>query len=190
MEFGLLGPLEIIDRDRAVPIRSAKHRILLAALLLRAGELVTVDELAEAIWGAALPADPRRVVQTYVTRLRKLLGGTELIQSRPEGYAIAVGPGDVDVRRFEMLLEKARDTARVEDRHAEAEVLRQALAMWRGEPLADVPSELLHRSTVARLGEQRLDSWRCRGRLGWARPPWPSMLPTGWPNGSPMGSCM
>jgi DNA-binding SARP family transcriptional activator/tetratricopeptide (TPR) repeat protein len=158
VEFGLLGPLEIIDRDRAVPIRSAKHRILLAALLLRAGELVTVDELAEAIWGAALPADPRRVVQTYVTRLRKLLGGTELIQSRPEGYAIAVGPGDVDVRRFEMLLEKARDTARVEDRHAEAEVLRQALAMWRGEPLADVPSELLHRSTVARLGEQRLDA--------------------------------
>ncbi len=158
MEFGLLGPLEVIDGDRAVPIRSAKHRILLAALLLRAGELVTVDELAEAIWGAALPADPRRVIQTYVARLRKLLGATELIQSRPEGYAIAVALGDVDVRRFEMLLEKARDAAGVEDRHAEAELLHQALAMWRGKPLADVPSELLHRDAGGRLIEQRLDT--------------------------------
>jgi DNA-binding SARP family transcriptional activator len=62
VKFGLLGPLTVIDGDRRVPIQSAKHRILLAALLLRAGELVTLDELAEAIWGDALRADPRRVV--------------------------------------------------------------------------------------------------------------------------------
>ena len=158
MEFGLLGPLEVIDGGRPVPIQSAKHRILLAALLLRAGELVTLDELAEAIWGDALRANPRRVVQTYVARLRKLLGGTQLIQSRPEGYAIAVAPGDVDVRRFDMLLEQARDAAGPEDRHAEAEMLRQALALWRGEPLVDVPSELLHRNAGGRLAEQRLDA--------------------------------
>jgi DNA-binding SARP family transcriptional activator/Flp pilus assembly protein TadD/DNA polymerase III delta prime subunit len=158
VKFGLLGPLTVIDGDRRVPIQSAKHRILLAALLLRAGELVTLDELAEAIWGDALRADPRRVVQTYVARLRKLLGGTELIQSRPEGYAIAVAPGDVDVHRFEMLLEQARDAAGAEDRHAEAAMLRQALALWRGEPLVDVASELLHRDAGGRLAEQRLDA--------------------------------
>jgi DNA-binding SARP family transcriptional activator/tetratricopeptide (TPR) repeat protein len=158
VEFGILGPLEVIDGDQPVPIQSAKHRILLAALLLRVGELVTVNGLAEAMWGDGLPADPRRVVQTYVTRLRKVLGGTELIQSRPDGYALAVGPGDVDVCRFELLMEQARDAAGAEDRHAEAKALRQALALWRGEPLADVPSELLHRDTVTRLTEQRLDA--------------------------------
>ena len=111
MEFGLLGPLKAVDGGRPVPIPSAKHRVLLACLLLRAGELVTLDELAEAIWGEALPADPRRVVQTYVARLRKVLGGTRLIQSRPDGYVLAVAPGDVDVGRFELLLAQARDAA-------------------------------------------------------------------------------
>jgi len=158
VEFGLLGPLKVVDGGRPVPIPSAKHRVLLAVLLLRAGELATVDKLAEAIWGDALPADPRKVVQTYVARVRKLLGGTELLQSHPEGYVLAVAPGDVDVGRFELLLAQARDAAGTGDRHSEAAALRQALARWRGEPLADVPSELLHRDAVARLAEQRSDA--------------------------------
>jgi DNA-binding SARP family transcriptional activator/Tfp pilus assembly protein PilF len=141
-----------------VVIQSAKHRMLLAGLLLRAGAVVTVDELAEAIWGDALPADPRSVVQTYVARLRKLLGGGELIQSRPEGYVIAVAPGDVDVGRFELLLGRARDAAGRGDRDAESGMLGQALGLWRGEPLADVPSETLRRDAVARLAEQRLEA--------------------------------
>jgi DNA-binding SARP family transcriptional activator len=162
VKFGLLGPLEVTDGGRPVPIPSAKLRVLLACLLLRAGELVTVDELAEAIWGDdALPAHPRRAVQTYVTRLRQLLGGNGLIQSRHQGYVIAVAAGDVDVGRLELLLARARDAADAEDRHHEAAVLRQALGLWRGEPLADVPSEMLHRDAVARLTEQRLDAM-CR----------------------------
>jgi DNA-binding SARP family transcriptional activator/tetratricopeptide (TPR) repeat protein len=162
VEFGLLGPLKVVDGGRPVPIPSAKHRVLLACLLLRAGRLVTVDELAEAIWGEALPADPRRVVQTYVARLRKLLGGTQLIQSRPEGYVLAVAPGDVDVGRFELLLAQARDAADAGDRDTEAATLGRALGLWRGEPLADVPSETLHRDAVARLAEQRLDALQRR----------------------------
>lgn len=157
MEFGLLGPLEVIDDGRRVPIPSAKHRALLAALLVHAGELATVDELAEAIWGDALPAGPRRAVQTYVARLRKLLGGTKLIQSRPEGYVLAVAREETDLGRFELLLARARDAAAAGDRQAEATVLRQALGLWRGEPLAGVASEILHRDVVARLAEQRLD---------------------------------
>jgi len=157
VEFGLLGPLEVVNEGRPVAIRSAKHRMLLAGLLLRAGEVVTVDELAEVIWGDELPAGPRSVVQTYVARLRRLLGG-ELIQSRPEGYLIAVAPGDVDVSRFEGLLDRARDAASTGDRAAESAILRQALGLWRGEALADVPSEMLCREGVARLAEQRLDA--------------------------------
>jgi DNA-binding SARP family transcriptional activator len=158
VKFGLLGPLEVVHGGRPVPIRSAKHRVLLAGLLLRPGQLVTVDELAETIWGDALPADPRKVIHTYIARLRRVLGDGELIQSRPEGYLSAVAPDDTDVGRFELLLERARDAARAGDLHAESATLREALALWRGEPLADVPSETLHRDTVARLAEQRLDA--------------------------------
>jgi DNA-binding SARP family transcriptional activator/Tfp pilus assembly protein PilF len=131
--------------------------------LLRAGELVTVDELAEAIWSnGVLPADPRRTVQTYVNRLRTLLGGAGLIQSRPEGYVIAVAAGDVDVGRLELLLERADQAAGAGDRHREVALLRQALGLWRGQPLADVASEALHRGVVARLEEQRLDALQRR----------------------------
>jgi DNA-binding SARP family transcriptional activator/DNA polymerase III delta prime subunit len=159
VKFGLLGPLEVTDGGRPVPIPSPKQRVLLACLLLRAGELVTVDELTEAIWGDdALPAHPRRAVQTYVTRLRQVLGDARLLQRRPEGYVIAVAASDVDVGRLELLLARARDAADAGDRHREAAVLRQALGLWRGEPLADVPSEMLHRDAVVRLSEQRLDA--------------------------------
>jgi len=162
VEFGLFGPLEVLDGGRPVAIQSAKHRILLAALLLRAGELVTVDELADAVWGDALPASPRRAIQTYVSRLRQLLHAEELVQSRPEGYVLGVARSDVDVGRFELLLERAREAAGTGGRNAEAEALRQALGLWRGKPLADVTSEPLHRHAVARLAEQRLDALQRR----------------------------
>ncbi len=162
VEFGVLGPLRVVEDGVAVPIPAAKHRVVLAALLLRAGELVTVEELAEAVWGEALPASPRKVVQTYVARLRKLLRGTELIQSRPKGYVLTVARDGVDAGRFELLLEQAWDAAGSGDRQAEAELLGQALALWRGEPLADVPSEVLHREAVPRLAEQRLGALQRR----------------------------
>jgi DNA-binding SARP family transcriptional activator len=180
VEFGLLDPLEVIDGGRSVPIPSARQRVLLAALLLRPRELVTVDELVEAIWGGeALPAEPRRVVQVYVTRLRQLLGGRGLIQSRPEGYVIDVAPGDADLGRWESLLEQAGDAAAAGDRHREAALLRRALGLWRGEPLADVPSESLRRDTVPRLAEQRLDA-----RSGGSRPTLGSAGTPSW-----FGSC-
>jgi DNA-binding SARP family transcriptional activator len=160
VEFGLLGLLKVVEDGRVVPIPAAKQRVLLACLLLRAGELVTVDKLAEAIWGTALPADPRRVVQVYVTRLRKLLR-PGLLQSRPEGYVLAVDGGNTDLGQFALLLEQAGQAAEADDRQAEAALLRQALGLWRGEALADVPSEALHRD-VARLTEQRLEALQRR----------------------------
>jgi DNA-binding SARP family transcriptional activator len=158
VEFGVLGPLEVTDGRRRVWIPAAKQRMLLAALLLRVGELVTLDELAEAIWGDALPDDPRKVVQTYMSRLRQLLGDGGLIHSRPEGYVPTVARDEVDLGRFEMLLEQAREAADSGDRHREAALLREALGLWRGEPLADMSSTALHREVVARLAEQRLEA--------------------------------
>jgi DNA-binding SARP family transcriptional activator len=97
VEFRLLGPLEAVDRGKPLLIRSARHRELLAALLLRAGEMVTLDEFAEAVWGDRLPANPRKTIQAYVSRLRKLLRGAGLIEARPDGYVIMVAPEDFDV---------------------------------------------------------------------------------------------
>jgi DNA-binding SARP family transcriptional activator/DNA polymerase III delta prime subunit len=156
VEFGLLGPLRVVVDGRLVPIQAARHRVVLAALLVRAGELVTVDELAEALWGEALPASTRKVVQTYVARLRKLLGGSGLIHSQPGGYVLAVARADVDVGRFEVLLGQAREAAGRGDRQGEAALLGRALGLWRGGPLADVASETLQREVAGRLGEQRL----------------------------------
>jgi len=130
--------------------------VLLAYLLVRPGELVTVDELAEVIWGDALPANPRTAVQTYVSRLRQRLPLEEVLQSRPGGYVLAAARGDIDVGSFEILLEQASQAARAGDRQADAGLLRQALALWRGVPLADVPSEMLQRNVVPQLVEQRL----------------------------------
>jgi len=134
VEFRLLGPLEVVDGGQPVPIPSAKHRALLAYLLVRPGELVTVDELAEVIWGDALPANPRTAVQTYVSRLRQRLHLEEVLQSRPDGYVLAVDRGDIDVGRFEILLERASQAGRAGDRQVDTALLRQALALWGGGP--------------------------------------------------------
>jgi DNA-binding SARP family transcriptional activator/tetratricopeptide (TPR) repeat protein len=156
VEVGLLGPLRVVDdQGRVVVVAAAKQRVVLACLALRVGELVTTDELAEAIWGGRLPANPRRTVQTYVTRLRKLLGGG-VVQGRPQGYALAVGSQAVDVGRFGALVARARAAGAVGDRRTEAVVLGRALLLWRGEPLADVPVEGPLGEVVVGLGEQRL----------------------------------
>jgi DNA-binding SARP family transcriptional activator/DNA polymerase III delta prime subunit len=162
VEFRLLGPLEVVDGGQLAPIPSAKHRVLLTCLLVRPGELVTIDELTEAIWGDRPPANPRTTVQTYVSRLRQRLPLEEVLQSRPDGYVLAAARGDIDVGRFEILLEQASQATRAGDRRAEAALLRQALALWRGVPLADVPSEMLQRDVVPQLVEQRLSALQRR----------------------------
>jgi predicted short-subunit dehydrogenase-like oxidoreductase (DUF2520 family) len=104
------------------------------AVSYRASELVTVDELAEAIWSDALPEDPRNAVQVYVSRLHKLLGDAELLQGRPQGYVLAVARGDLDVGQFERLVAQARDAAGVGDRGRHEEALacqRESLGIRR-----------------------------------------------------------
>src|SRR5438105_1545863 len=104
VEFRLLGLFEARVAGRVVDVGSPKHRVLLAALVLQAGQPVPVEELAEAIWGEARqPGNPRRAVQLYVTRLRSLLacpGPGEVITTLPGGYQINVGPEQTDVGRF------------------------------------------------------------------------------------------
>ena len=151
MDFRLLGPLEVLDRDRALALGGVKQRSLLAVLLLQANELVSTDALIDCLWGAAPPARAAKSVQVHVSRLRKVLGEGRLA-THGRGYVIHVEPSEFDLARFEALADEAR-RASPDDA---AERLREALALWRGSALADLAYEPFAQVEIARLEEMRL----------------------------------
>src|ERR1700728_4134250 len=114
MEFRLLGPLEVSRGGILVPMRPAKQRAVLAALLLNAGHVVSLQELAETLWGPAPPPSARVTVRNYVRRLRQALGdaGAFRIATQPPGYVIRLEPGELDLARFADLADQARSAAR------------------------------------------------------------------------------
>jgi DNA-binding SARP family transcriptional activator/tetratricopeptide (TPR) repeat protein len=164
MEFCLLGPLAVRRGDTAVTVQAGKQRAVLAALLLNANRVVAVEELAETLWGTAPPPSARLTVQNYVVRLRKALGdaGRSRITTQPPGYVISVAAGELDITRFEVLLGAARQAARGGCWDDAAARARAALALWRGEALADVDSELLAEREVPRLADLRLQALETR----------------------------
>jgi DNA-binding SARP family transcriptional activator/tetratricopeptide (TPR) repeat protein len=163
-EFCLLGPLLVRHRGIMIPVAAGKQRVLLAALLLSAGRLVTVDELAETLWGSVPPRSARASLRNYVMRLRKSLadGGLSRISTQPDGYLISVEAGELDVERFATLLADARAAARDSAWAVAAKQLGMALTLWRGPPLSDVPSSLLALREAPRLTEMRLQALEAR----------------------------
>jgi DNA-binding SARP family transcriptional activator len=164
MEFGLLGPLTVRRGDTAVLVRAGKQRALLAALLLNADRVVPMEELAATLWGAEPPPSAAVTVQNHVSRLRKALGDTghSLIGTQPRGYVMRLADGELDLSRFEVLLKSAREAARDGSWDAAAAHARAALALWRGDPLADVESDLLAEREVPRLADLRLQALETR----------------------------
>src|SRR3954454_3011920 len=137
MEFRILGPLEVLDDGRIVSLPRRKHRALLAVLLLHAGEVVSVDRLLEDLWGGRPPRTAKESLQNYVAHLRTILG-RDLIVRRPPGYFLDVDRGQIDLYRFAALVARAHAA---DDDAERAEALREALALWRGVPLADLTDE-------------------------------------------------
>jgi DNA-binding SARP family transcriptional activator len=165
MEFCLLGPLLVRRGGILVPVPPGQQRALLAALLLRAGRPVPVDDLAEVLWGSRPPRSARTSLQNCVMRLRRSLGedaGVSRITTQPEGYLVSVGAGELDVERFESSLAAAREAARAGVWVAAAAQLRAALSLWRGQPLSGVPSDTLALREVPRLAEMRLQALEAR----------------------------
>ena len=164
MEFGLLGPSRVCRSGTVLAVPAGRQRVVLAALLLTAGQVVTVDDLTDALWDAAPPPAARATLRNYVKRLRQALGdaGRERISTHPHGYMISVAPGELDVERFESLAGAGRERAQAGDWEAAAGLSARALALWRGEPLADVGSELLAQREVPRLTELRLQALETR----------------------------
>jgi DNA-binding SARP family transcriptional activator len=155
VEFGVLGPLWVGSGDVVLP---AKQRIVLAVLLLRANRVAPVEMLVDAVWGDAPPSSARTTLQGYVKQLRRSIevpAGGRVITRSP-GYLIRMADGELDLDRFTGMCDRARDAVAKGDWHGAAGLSGQALAFWRGDPLADVPSVALQRTEVPRLAELRM----------------------------------
>ena len=157
MEFRLLGPLEGLERDRVLMVGGGKQRVLLAVLLFYANEVVSTDRLLDDLWGSAPPATAGRSIQLYVSRLRKELGEGRLV-TRPPGYVLRLERSELGVARVEQLVGEAR----VADPERAARKLREAVALWRGPPLADLAYEPFAQPEISRLEEMRLDALELR----------------------------
>ncbi len=151
MELRILGPFEVVDGGRAVDLGGGRQRALLALLALRGGEALSVDRIVDELWEEKPPETARKIVQVYVSTLRKALGETA-IATLGGGYALRLPRGTVDLERFEDLLDGAR---RAEPAAAAAQ-LREALALWRGPPLADFAYDSFAQGEIGRLEDVRL----------------------------------
>jgi DNA-binding SARP family transcriptional activator len=156
MEFRILGPLEVVDQGRRLPLGAPKQRALLAALLLRANEIVSADRLIDDLWNDRPPDTAAKVVQVYVSQLRKSLGEDDRLLTRSPGYLLRVDAHELDAQRFELLFEEGRRALAAGDAREAATTIREALALWRGPPLADLAFEPFTQSEIARLEERKL----------------------------------
>jgi DNA-binding SARP family transcriptional activator len=156
--FSILGPFQVQLDDHAVPIKATKQRALLAALVLNANRPVSVEELADLLWDGCSPPGARGTVQAYVMRLRGVLGGPgrRMLKTVAGGYQLAIPPETVDLNRFERLTDQGERSAAAGQLVTASSEFSQALSLWRGPALADVDSELLRRTEVPRLDEQRM----------------------------------
>jgi DNA-binding SARP family transcriptional activator len=162
MEFGILGPLEVREGSRSVPLRGTKQRALLAILLLHANEALSSTRLIDDLWGELAPPTALKALQVHVWRLRRSLadgerdGAGDLIATRPGGYEIRLRPGQLDLHRFEELRGEARRALRRRELERASDTLRQALALWRGAPLAEFAAEPFAGAEIARLEDLRV----------------------------------
>jgi DNA-binding SARP family transcriptional activator len=144
IDFLLLGPLEARQRDRLLRLGSIKHRMLLAKLLLHANQVVSTDELIEAVWGEEPPPTVRQSLQNHVAALRKAIEAgngsapPRMLLTRDPGYLLKVDLEQLDLHRFQRLDRSGREALTAGDPATAADLLRQALALWRGPALADV----------------------------------------------------
>lgn len=141
MQVGVLGPVEVSRDGSPVPIAGARMRALLTRLALGRGRAVPASELIDAVWGAAESDDPANALQSLVSRLRRALGDPASVVPTPGGYRLAVNADDVDLHRFETLIRTGRSSLRAGRYDDAATALNQALNLWRGTALADLPDD-------------------------------------------------
>jgi DNA-binding SARP family transcriptional activator len=160
IRFRILGPLEIRAGEDWRGIGAPKWRSVLAVLLIKAGQIVPADELINEVWGGEPPAKASNLISIYVLRLRRLIGDTDgsVLVTRAPGYLLRLAPGDTDAQLFETLVREGGRAYTAGDPEQATAQLAEALALWHGSPLADVPQTALVETEVQRLAELRLDA--------------------------------
>jgi predicted ATPase/DNA-binding SARP family transcriptional activator len=155
MRFGILGTLAVWRDGDPVEIGGLRVRMVLALLLLDAGRTVSSARLIDEVWAESPPAGAANALQSLVSRLRPAVEPAA-VELAPGGYRLAVEPESVDALRFERLAAEGRRALADGDPHLAADRLREGLALWRGDPLADLAGGGFARAAVARLGQLRL----------------------------------
>jgi predicted ATPase/DNA-binding SARP family transcriptional activator len=157
MDFRILGPLEVEEGGRAIPIVGGRQRALLANLLIHANEPASADRLIDELWAEHAPDNPRKGLQVQVSRLRKALGeGSAKLVTQPNGYVLHVEPGELDLHRCEHLAHEGREALATQHPGRAADHLREALALWRGPPLAEFAFDSFAQAEISRLEELRV----------------------------------
>jgi DNA-binding SARP family transcriptional activator/ABC-type oligopeptide transport system substrate-binding subunit len=171
LDFRILGPLEVLDEGRILPLGGAKQRATLAILLLARNQVVSRDQLIDGLWGASPPPTAGPTLDTYVSRLRRVLPDGARLVTQPPGYRLRIEAGELDLERFETLLDQARTARASGDPGTAADDLREALSLFRGAPLEDLAHapfapEEIGRLDALRLGaiEEQLDADLAVGR--------------------------
>jgi DNA-binding SARP family transcriptional activator len=163
--FRILGPLEVDDGVRSVPLRGTKPRVLLCALLTAPNDVVSTDSLVDWLWSRRPPPTASAIVQALVSRLRRALEPdrppwteARVLLRRPPGYLLRVAPDEVDAMRFERMAAHGHTALERGDSATAARVLGDALSLWRGRALADVALVEAAQMSIARLEGLRLSA--------------------------------
>ena len=159
-EISLLGPVSVYRNSEPIRIGAAKHRMIIATLALRLGEVVSQEALIEVLWGLQSPETAQKALQVYVSELRKLIeddpSHPRRLTTHPPGYRLSLPPSAVDLRRFEQLWESGREALAAQDGAVARRLLTEALALWRGEPLSDFAFTDAFAADIHRLNELRV----------------------------------
>jgi YVTN family beta-propeller protein len=161
VEFRILGPVAAREDGRDIALGGPKQRALLAILLLHANEAVSRDRLIDGVWGERPPATVAHTLDNYVLRLRKALGDDRLLRRTP-GYMLRVEREELDLHRFERLLQEGRERRAHGDALAARTTLGAALDLWRGQALGDLLYQPFGAEESERLEEQRLQAFEER----------------------------
>jgi YVTN family beta-propeller protein len=159
LEFRVLGPVEVSDDGRNLALGGPKQRALLADLILNAGSIVSTTRLIDDLWGDAPPPAAGHTIETYIARLRRVLrdgARPDVLMTRPPGYLLDAGPGQVDAVRFQQLMKDGTAVAGKGDYEQASALLGAALALWRGPALADVTDAPFAQAAARRLTDQHL----------------------------------
>jgi DNA-binding SARP family transcriptional activator len=156
LEFRILGPLEVVCEQGPIRLGGPKQRATLAILLLSPNRVVPVERLADNLYAGAAPVTAVTQVQRQISDLRKVLGSASAIETRAPGYAVQLSSDQLDLNRFERRTEEAAQALARGEAQAAADLLREALGLWRGAPLADLGYESFAQTAINRLEELRL----------------------------------